>query len=81
MSSICNINLTGEHLEQWKKQAAVQRECELELNALMMEQEKLRDDYEEAKAFIDARRQVVVNKMKSVQGAMVNIYKQSQKPT
>ena len=79
MSNIYNINLTGEHMEQWRKQAAVQRESELELNAIMKEQAKLYDDYEAAKAVILAKRQAMLDKMDNIQEAMVNIYIQSQK--
>ena len=72
-------NMTGEGMEQWRKQSAVQRECELELNAIMKEQAKLYNEYEAAKAVIIAKRQAVLDKMEGIQEAMVNICIQSQK--
>ena len=66
-------------MEQWRKQAAVQRECELELNAIMKQQAKLYDDYDAARAVILASRQALLDKMDSIQEAINNIYIQSQK--
>ena len=73
-------NMTEEGMEQWRNQAALQRECELELTAIMKERAKVYNEYEAAKAVIIAKRQAVRDKMEGIQEAMVNICIQSRKP-
>ena len=72
-------NMTEDGMEEWRKQAALERECEVELTAIMKEQAKLYNEYEAAKAVIIAKRQAVLDKMEGIQEAMVNICIQSQK--
>jgi hypothetical protein len=60
-------------LQEYKQQAAIHWQCELELTALMKEQAKLYDDYIQAKEVIKQKQQFTQQKLLQAQQTIAQI--------
>jgi hypothetical protein len=71
-----NVIFTPSHVKdmpEYKQQAAIHWQCELELTALMKEQAKLYDDYIQAKELVQQKQQLTQQKLLQAQQAIAQI--------